>query len=153
MLFFGRLCCLDKTTLTFTIFLRRLYSSILRTSKGIVGIVDDMIRIIKKYNLDGILETSIQRSVFPSKQQWKKLVKASVWLKEEQEWRERMSRDSEFYIFRNVHSKLEPHIFWKLAMKFPEFRGSIHYVMKIIATTFMTIRSCVINVVVYIMIF
>lgn len=72
----GRLCRLKNTALAKRIFVERLYQSQGPGPK--FGYIRDIIEILKKYNLEGIVFRFMDNSNFPSKGDWKKLVRTAV---------------------------------------------------------------------------
>ena len=132
LLFFGRLCNLDNTCITFLIFFTRLFMAYMETNVYNQGFIGDILLILKKYNLYKFLQDYLSGGIFPVKSKWKQIVKYNVHVQEENLWKERMGSDVDFKRFILVHENLAPHIFWKLMIKFPRSREAIHNVMSII---------------------
>ena len=42
------------------------------------GFIPDVVRLLEKYNLSGILDTYMRDSIFPSKISWKRMVKSEI---------------------------------------------------------------------------
>ena len=87
-----------------------------------------------KYNLSNILKAVLEDGSFPRSICWKSKVKNVVFETEKENWLKRMSSDNDFCRFLMIHSSLEPHPFWKLAIKRPGNRDSIYHIMKLIVT-------------------
>lgn len=132
LLFLGNLCRLSPNTLPKRIFITRLYMFLVGSnSYNQTGFIPDISRILVKYNLFHYLSDFLKTGLFTSKYTWKNIVKNAVWKYEEKEWMDRIRNDVEFHRFTKVHPKLRPHILWKLAVKYPEYTDSIHFVVKL----------------------
>lgn len=135
LLFFGRLCRLDKTILSSRILFTRFFSVNLGGESNFrYGFVYDIIRILRKYKLYELVNKYICEGWFPLKACWRIQVKQAVYNCEEKEWLNRMFNHVDFSRFLLVHNKLVPHQLWKLCIKFPENREAVHYIMKLIVT-------------------
>ncbi|KAI8510836.1 hypothetical protein Bbelb_117520 [Branchiostoma belcheri] len=85
--FFGRLANLPFTTLVKKVFLFRLYSHLLmRTQRSTRGFINDIFRVAEEYHLTEHLEKYWLTTEFPSKVEWKRIVKTAARNKEERDW-------------------------------------------------------------------
>ena len=75
--FLGQLCSLDTSSVIKTVFVNRLMA-FLNNPSCISGVIPDMYRLCKKYNLLTILNRYISDGVFPSKYTWKTIVKSNI---------------------------------------------------------------------------
>lgn len=135
LLFLGRLCRLDTSSLSFKVFITRLLMVEFNTSNTSLGFLTGATGLLKIYGLYQILQNFIKTCNFPSKKQWNAIVKHAVMCYEENKWKERMLCDTDdFFRFSLIHNKLKPHYLWKLAQKFPTHREAIQHILKLAVT-------------------
>lgn len=122
--FFGRLANLPCTALAKKVFLFRLYSHILaRPCRTTRGFISDSFRAAEDYGLTEYLERYWQTVEFPTKMEWKQIVKRAVSAKEESEWVSLHSHQPRSF---RVHStSSEPHKLWSLARKHPKHQKTL----------------------------
>ena len=100
---------------------------------NLTGFVPDITRVLSKYNLSRYLTDFLILCRFPSKHQWKSIVRNCVLEHEEEQWHSRLTDDADFLVFRNIHKTLQPHVFWRLAVSNPNYKNEIDYLMKLIS--------------------
>jgi hypothetical protein len=77
LLFLGRLCRLSSKTLAKQVFLEMLYAY--KTCNSTSGCVYNFCCILSKYELYDYINTFLNQTFFPSKNEWRKIVTNAVW--------------------------------------------------------------------------
>lgn len=130
LLFLGRICNLPSSAVSFRILIRRLYDFKYNNSNHpSIGFVCDICDILRKYGLDDHLENFLENATFPSKQQWKRIVKQTIRTSEIEDWNSRILNDEDFRAFREIHKSYELHPAWKLMLKYPYLRRQARYLV------------------------
>lgn len=85
------------------------------------GFLPDIIKILKKYNLQQYLDGYIIDGVFPSKPSWKRIICESIAQQQWSTWRDKLRERSELDLFRRVHTELQPLDLWRTAWRNPVY--------------------------------
>ena len=115
---FGQFCRLRIDHWLRHVFLNRLTSYFVNGAAQ-AGFIPDVVRLLEKYNLSGILDTYMRDSIFPSKISWKRMVKSEINNSELYQWRCRTSQP-EFARFKRIFPAFHVHYFWTLSNKSPK---------------------------------
>ena len=134
LLFLGRIYNIDNSMLVHKIFLTRFFMFNINNGKQ-QGFIPDIVSILRKYSLYETFVNFVKMGSFPGKLTWKKIVYENVYRTEESVWLERMNNDKDFFRFKFVHSKIETHYLWKLAILYPQYHKSIHFILKSCTTS------------------
>ncbi|CAG2250167.1 MIZ1 [Mytilus edulis] len=127
--FFGRLCRMDNNLLPKRILLLRLLEFRNKCSKKQDGFVPDLIKIAVKYDLINFVEDFVKSGSFPSKTVWNRYISTSIAKSENNRWQQRISVDSDFEVFRKIHTHIVPHRAWVIAKTNPNFREGAKYIV------------------------
>ena len=84
-----------------------------------IGFIPDIVRLLSKYSLVHVYDQFIQHTNFPSKNLWKREVRAIIQYNAIALWENRTST-AEFSDFKRLHSVYEPHLLWQLAKSNPQ---------------------------------
>ena len=87
------------------------------------GFIPDLMRLVRKYNLETYIDNYVKHSIFPSRKAWASILKETIVKVEEINWLQRMSVDDDFNFFRLIHRHIEPHKAWTVARKFPQLQA------------------------------
>ena len=133
LLFIGNLCRLDERLLPRKILLTRL---IMFFTNGVnqIGLIPDIVRVFNKYGLIEHLLNFVENGHFSQKMAWKRIVKDSVLLYEENAWLQRMSNEPDFVRFLKIHNSLKTFDLMKLSIKYPGIKDELHFVLQLIVT-------------------
>ena len=107
MLFLHKLCTLLSKSLTKQIFLYKLFFHSDDSNNPCTGYIPDILTLLKKYNLNYVIETYIQDTHFPSKLSWKIMVNKAVADVENRLLHERLNLCNDFKRFRTQHERYE----------------------------------------------
>ena len=88
------------------------------------GYIPDICRLLQKYSLmDHVYQHIFSGVQFPSKYKWKRIVKTVISEYEQTEFISRISNDSDFCIFRNLHQRVHtPAMVWQLPKTYTELK-------------------------------
>ena len=136
----GQLCRLKSTCTIKRLFLYRLFQY--RHTPSIMGHSPDIVKILDVYLLRHYLETYLTTSEFPSKLQWKKIIKTAIWLKVKSDWYTRISVD-EFSRFRSIHCQYGTSDIWFYSSSNIGYVNYCKTVAKLIAYTSRFNETCV----------
>ena len=104
--FFGQLCRLTTNHISYKIFTERLISYSGRGSFQ-MGFVPEIDRLLKKYSLSSYLTTYIESGIFPSKCEWKSILRLSVTSLAESVWYDRLISNTNLRDFLQVKPVLQ----------------------------------------------
>ena len=116
--FLQKLCLMPTHLLSRKIFNLRLNLFMLKGLKHQIGVIPDVIDIVKKYNLTHFINNYLQNAVFPSKHakyEWKRITSKSVIIYYDNERHVRVIADQEFDRFNSVHNSTSQLYIWKYA--------------------------------------
>lgn len=122
--FLQKLCSLNDNYLTKRIFLVRLFSFFIDSGRKHYGFIPDIMNILFRYGLHSYLLDFILECTFPEKNTWKLIVQSSVDKICSDEWQVRISNDSDFIRFKNIHKEVILAKFWTLANTSVEIKNS-----------------------------
>ncbi|KAI8495197.1 hypothetical protein Bbelb_271830 [Branchiostoma belcheri] len=124
---FGRRASMHNTILAKKVFLYRLYSYVLTSTKRKAGgLVSECFEVAREYGLEGWLEEYWLTTNFPAAREWKQLVKTTIRAKENEMWQATVSAESTCHRFYKVHPTSEkPHKLWVLARQQPEHQRDL----------------------------
>lgn len=118
LLFLCQLCHLDSSNIVKRLFVKRLcyYNN---DAVRISGFFPDIYRICNKYELCEVLQTFCRTGVFPSKLQWKRLVKSHVKAKHLNDSRARIMADNSLQdsVIINPIIDMCPSVYWCLSKR------------------------------------
>ena len=132
LLFFGQICNLPVTAVSFKILVRRLIT--IKQCPNIpkkLGFTHDCVSLIVKYNLMEYLSLFLENGTFPSKNVWKNIVKSAINEFEIIHWKQRLFEDNEFQTFRKIHSVYRPHPAWTVALRHPYYLKQARYLISL----------------------
>ena len=132
LLFFGRICNLPQTAISFRILIRRLF--VIKHSANnhkTLGFTNDCVKLFQKYNLVEFVDVFLTNGTFPSMRTWKHLVYDTIRKYELSEWIQRLNDDDEFDRFRSIHQVYQPHQAWTVALSHPHLRKQAHYIVSL----------------------
>ena len=124
-------CTLDDSFLTKRIFLFQLFSYMIDNDRIHYGFIPDIFDILIKYHLHNYLLDYLYEGSFPCKGQWKNIVDNAVDLVQSNEWTSRISSDSDFDRFTNIHNSVEIFKYLRYARSSSEIRN-FYFILKII---------------------
>ena len=78
LLFFEKLCNFSHDILVKKIFLFRLFTYLNDKQDKSFGYVKDIFSILHKYSLEQYLTSYLETGIFPSKTEWKKMIKSEI---------------------------------------------------------------------------
>ena len=107
MLFLYKLCTLPPKSLTKQIFLYKLFFHSDGSNNPCSGYIPDIMTLLKKYNLNQVIEKYIKDTYFPSKLSWKIMVNKAVHDKENMLLMERLNMNNDFDRFKTLHIRYE----------------------------------------------
>ena len=97
------------------------------------GFIPDLMRLVRKYNLETYIDNYVKHSIFPSRKAWASILKETIVKVEEINWLQRMSADDNFNFFRQIHRHIEPHKAWTVARNVPHLQAASKYVIDLCA--------------------
>ncbi|CAC5382904.1 unnamed protein product [Mytilus coruscus] len=133
LLFFGRLCNMPSKYLSKNVLMARLLMFFHKCTENNFGFVNDVIRIMQKYNLVGHIEKLLSTSYFPVQNQWKSIVKKRVYEYEENVLKQRLDSDRDFEYFKLIHNSIEPHRAWTILRQYPSLKFQAKFVISLCA--------------------
>ena len=142
LLLFGQLCSLNKSLRFQTLFVHRLtqYMSYPRKTQGFM---QDIYRILGKYNLTDVLKEYISTASFPTLRQWKKRLKSSIQRTAEFEFRTKLLQDESLNIFFNIQGEILPNSIWYFSQLYREYlpycRTVIFLIGKLFSRKYLTV--------------
>ena len=122
--FLQKMCSLSNVYQTKKIFLYRLFSYLIDTERKQYGFIPDIMNILFQYKLSEYILDFVLEGFFPSKQVWKNIVILAVQEHQRSEWLIRISNDTDFIRFRNIHNEVEVARFWTKSSSAVEIRNS-----------------------------
>ena len=133
LLYLGRLCRSEATLVSKEIFITHLCFYKSDPNKHKFGFVQDITRILQKYNLSDYLKTYIDGQSFPTKNQWRNIVYEKVNQIETNKWNSGMSRKQELNVYQHIHRTLKPLSIWETVKRMPSLnKPAITYLVNII---------------------
>ncbi len=124
--FMGRLCTTKCYQLAKEVFLFLATRYNTSTSKLTLGYVPEIVRVLNKYNLLNYLTVYIHGGTFPSKVQWKAIVKNRVRIVQTNLTMSRMQYDVDFTKFLKVVNSINlPSKFWLCVRKYPNMLSKV----------------------------
>lgn len=99
------------------------------------GFIPDVVRILKKYNLEQHILSFMENGTFLSKHTWKCICKRAVSLYEETAWSARIAISDDCTRFRKIHTELKPSILWEAAKRHPNTLPYCSFTAKICVST------------------
>ena len=101
------------------------------------GFVRDIIEIAQKYNLHNIIEAYVNRNMFPSKYEWKKIMDSHILERWVVNRNNIMENDAEFSIFKQTiaSNTYSPSGLWVVAKQFPGLLGKISFLVMALVTS------------------
>lgn len=115
LLFFEKLCNFSHDILVKKIFLFRLFTYLNDKQDKSFGYVKDIFSILHKYSLEQYLTSYLETGIFPSKTEWKKMIKSEIFRYESHQWTNRTIHDSDFTRFIILHNGTGLPRIWKFA--------------------------------------
>ncbi|PJE77768.1 hypothetical protein CI610_03305 [invertebrate metagenome] len=135
LLFLQKMIAMDQSYLPKQIFTIRLhlYISVLpNTPANHKGYFPDIVKVLRKYNLLYYLETYLRSYIFPTKSQWKRIVKSTIRSYENSALKERMANDNDFSFFQKIHCSYDLYSLWHAAES-PSDMQNIYYICSVLA--------------------
>jgi hypothetical protein len=132
LLFFGRICNLPQTAISFRILIRRLF--VIKHSANnhkTLGFTNDCVKLFQKYNLMEFVDVFLMNGTFPSMRTWKHLVYDTIRKYELSEWTQRLNDNDEFDSFKSIYQVYQPHPAWTVALSHPHLRKQAHYIVSL----------------------
>ena len=105
LLFFGRLCRLKCSKLAKNVFIERIYHHENNNKSG-TGPVEDMCRIIYKYDLSGYLEKFSMDTSFPDKYPWRNIVNQAIFKYEAMTFQATVAQNNRLSRFSDIYGTL-----------------------------------------------
>jgi len=93
------------------IFIHRLFMYLTNPAKA-KGFFPDIIQVFGKYDLQLYLMACAKHGTFPSKTEWKRIVKTSIHDQVETNWRTRVNNDCELRRYLVIHPQYKVCMFW-----------------------------------------
>ena len=129
--FLQKLCTLDDSLITNRIFLVRLFSYMIDNDRIHCGFIPYIFGILFKYHLHNYLLDYLYEGKFPCKGQWKNIVNNAWDLVQSNDWTSRISSDSDFDRFKNIHNSVEIFNYLRYARSSGEIRN-FYLILKLI---------------------
>ena len=114
LVLFGQMCNLESGSSVKDVFLMRMSSYITNNEVGQSGYFKDILTILMKYNLDSYLYNFESNGTFPSKFQWKCILKSAVKRHVESDWYSEVST-AQFSFFQKIHPHFTESIIWSVS--------------------------------------
>ena len=113
--FLHKLLCLDASSTSKNIFIRRYVMYITKDAPMQNGFIPDICNILCRYGLQTFInKVLIDPSELPTKAQWKHQIKRLVIGRENELWTQRMITDDEFSLFRILQPKISPAMVYRV---------------------------------------
>ena len=113
--FFSQLCRLPCKYIAKQIFVNRLLRYV-NNDKQTQGFIPDIYRIIVKYNLQNVLKTYMHTSCFPTKYEWKRILKHKIYEYDFNLYNEQLSTIIEGGQSSYMFNMLKPCAIWQLCI-------------------------------------
>ena len=134
MKFFRRIAALPSDCVSKQILIRRLFQAHLIPNMY-SGFADELVHMLKKYNLSWALESFLCDGTIPQKIPWKKLINNNVRYVEYKLFTDNTEDDPDFDRFRRIHPDInQPSPVWQVARYHPTMLSSCLKVAKVIAS-------------------
>jgi hypothetical protein len=131
--FFGKLCNMNSKHLPKKMFLNRLCTCVFDKDIVRYGFAPDILDIVQKYDLSAYITDYLLDGQFPGKLQWKKVVSLAVQSCQQQSWTSRVTADSDFSRFINIHNAVSSAKMWSYPTNSSELRTTF-FIAKLIPT-------------------
>jgi hypothetical protein len=132
LLFLGRLCRLDNDILVKKMFLNRLHQCLMGCTAKSLGFIPDIVGILKKYNLTGILDHYVTDGQWPDKKPWRSMVDISIHEYEVESWNSKVNTDKECSRYGEIITKYgKPHVYWNLSNKMKSLQSLFIFMAKL----------------------
>ena len=119
--FFSQLCRLPCKYIAKQIFVNRLLRYV-NNDKQTQGFIPDIYRIIVKYNLQNVLQTYMHTSCFPTKYEWKRILKHKIYEYDFNLYNEQLSTIIEGGQSSYMFYMLKPCAIWQLCIRHPNMK-------------------------------
>jgi len=131
--FFGKQCNMNSKHLPKKIFLNRLFTCVFDKDTVRYGFVLDILDIVQKYDRSEYITDYLLDGQFPDELQWKKAVSFAVQSYQQQSWTSRVTSDSDFSRFINIHNVVRTAKIWSYPTTSSELRTTF-FIAKLIST-------------------
>ena len=118
LLFLGRLCRAKPTTIHKQMFNFRL-GQILTGEFNDLSLTYDLLQTCGKYELNPFIENFVADNFFPDKCLWRKVVKQTIEIHEENKWKLAVGRRPELARYAKIQKCLTEHRLLRLAVAYP----------------------------------
>ena len=130
LMFVCKLVHLNSSTVTKHIFLNQVYNQILKDT-AYPSITNDLVSVIKRYNLVNYLYTYLAGSNFPDKVIWKSIVKENIYINELSKWKHGLLKKGCFR-FINVQNDLKENIIYTIIKSNLNVKSDLMLLMKML---------------------
>ena len=130
LLFFGRLCRSKSTTVHKQLFNFRL-GQILAGESSQISLTYEFMKILTKYDLNVFIENFLVENFIPDKLLWRKIVKQSVEIYEENKWKKSVERRRELNRYAKIQTCLTEHRLLRLAVIYPTLNVELMTLVKL----------------------
>lgn len=131
LLFMGRLVNMPTGFLPKDVFMSRLLMYHHNCTIEHYGFIQDIIRIINKYELCDFIDNLLSKSEFPVQNRWKRIVKSRIQESEENLLKQRMANDIDFMYFKVIHNRIQPHRAWTILRMDPSLKKQSKFVVSL----------------------
>lgn len=114
LVFLQKLATMSPTLRAKQLFIFKLYAYLANPNVG-CGFTLDKIKLLKKYNLNDVLQSYVRDKQFPGKYAWKSTLRKHVNDQTLADWQQRTIHDKDFIRFRELNIPGRPAILWTAA--------------------------------------